>query len=146
MVKVAIAGAAGRMGRTLVEAIARSEAEISVTVATVLPDDPALGVDIGLLAMGSATGVATVAELKSVIDDFDVLIDFTSPEATLAHLAICRAHNKAMVIGTTGLSETQQQTIAEAAEFIPIVIAPNMSVGVNLCFKLLEQAAKILGD
>lgn len=146
MVKVAIAGAAGRMGRTLVEAITQSDAELSLAVATVLADDPALGVDIGLLAMGSAMGVITVAELESVIDEFDVLIDFTSPEATLAHLALCQAHNKAIVIGTTGISEEQQQSIAEAAEVIPIVFAPNMSVGVNLCFSLLEQAARVLGD
>lgn len=146
MVKIAIAGAAGRMGRTLVEAITQSDAELSLAVATVLADDPALGVDIGLLAMGSAIGVATVAGLESAIDDFDILIDFTSPEATLAHLAICQEHNKAIVIGTTGMSETQQQTIAEAGAFIPVVFAPNMSVGVNLCLKLLEQAAKVLGD
>lgn len=146
MVKVAIVGAAGRMGRTLVEAINQSDAELSLAVATVLPDDPALGVDIGLLAMGSAIGVITVAELEPVIDEFDVLIDFTSPEATLAHLATCKAHNKAIVIGTTGISEIQQQSITEAAAFIPIVFAPNMSVGVNLCLKLLEQAASVLGD
>jgi len=146
MVKVAIAGAAGRMGRTLVEAISESDAELSVAVATVLPDDPALGVDIGLLAMGSAIGVATVGVLDPNTSDFDVLIDFTSPEATMAHLAICLAAGKGIVIGTTGLSETQQGSIREAAASIPVVLAPNMSVGVNLCFKLLEQAAKVLGD
>lgn len=146
MVKIAIAGAAGRMGRTLVEAVTQSDTELSLAVATVLADDAALGVDIGLLAVGSAIGVATIADLESAIDDFDVLIDFTSPEATLAHLAICQEHNKAIVIGTTGMSETQQQAITDAAAFIPVVFAPNMSVGVNLCFKLLEQAAKVLGD
>ena len=146
MVKVAIVGAAGRMGRTLVEAISQSESALTVSVATVLADDPALGVDIGLMATGAAIGVTTVAGLEAASDDFELLIDFTSPEATMAHLAICRAHNKAMVIGTTGMSEAQQQAIAEAAAHIPIVVAPNMSVGVNLCLKLLEQAAKVLGD
>lgn len=146
MVRIAIAGAAGRMGRTLVEAITQSDAELNLTVATVLADDPALGVDIGLLAVGSANGVITQSDLESVVDDFDVLIDFTSPEATLAHLAICQAHNKAIVIGTTGISEAEQQSIQAAAAIIPVVFAPNMSVGVNLCLKLLEQAATVLGD
>lgn len=146
MIKVAIAGAAGRMGRELVEAITHSESDIAVSVATVRADDPALGVDVGLLAMGSALGVETVAELDSVLDDFDVLIDFTTPEATLQHLALCQQNRKAMVIGTTGFSESQHQRIANSGETIPIVFAPNMSIGVNLCFNLLEQAARVLGD
>ncbi len=146
MIKVAIAGAAGRMGRELVEAITHSESDIAVSVATVRADDPALGVDVGLLASGSALGVETVAELDSVLDDFDVLIDFTTPEATLQHLALCQQNRKAMVIGTTGFSESQHQRIANSGETIPIVFAPNMSIGVNLCFNLLEQAARVLGD
>lgn len=146
MIKVAIAGAVGRMGRELVEAITHSESDIAVSVATVRADDPALGVDVGLLAVGSALGVETVAELDSVLDDFDVLIDFTTPEATLQHLALCQQNRKAMVIGTTGFSESQHQRIANSGETIPIVFAPNMSIGVNLCFNLLEQAARVLGD
>ena len=146
MIKVAIAGAAGRMGRELVEAITHSESDIAVSVATVRADDPALGVDVGLLAAGSALGVETVAELDSVLDNFDVLIDFTTPEATLQHLALCQQNRKAMVIGTTGFSELQHQRIANSGETIPIVFAPNMSIGVNLCFNLLEQAARVLGD
>jgi 4-hydroxy-tetrahydrodipicolinate reductase len=115
-------------------------------VATVCADDPALGVDVGLLAVGSALGVETVAELDLVLVDFDVLIDFTTPEATLQHLALCQQNRKAMVIGTTGFSESQHQRIANSGETIPIVFAPNMSIGVNLCFNLLEQAARVLGD
>ncbi len=134
------------MGRELVEAITHSESDIAVSVATVRADDPALGVDVGLLASGSALGVETVAELDSVLDDFDVLIDFTTPEATLQHLALCQQNRKAMVIGTTGFSELQHQRIANSGETIPIVFAPNMSIGVNLCFNLLEQAARVLGD
>ena len=134
------------MGRELVEAITHSESDIAVSVATVRADDPALGVDVGLLAVGSALGVETVAELDSVLDDFDVLIDFTTPEATLQHLALCQQNRKAMVIGTTGFSESQHQRIANSGETIPIVFAPNMSIGVNLCFNLLEQAARVLGD
>lgn len=146
MVNVAIVGAAGRMGRTLVEAISNSEADIAVTVATVLADDPTLGVDVGLLAVGSALGVETQANLEAAIESFDVLIDFTSPQASLDHLSYCQQHNKAIIIGTTGFSEAQKQLITKASETIPIVFAPNMSIGVNLCFKLLEQAARVLGD
>jgi 4-hydroxy-tetrahydrodipicolinate reductase len=81
-----------------------------------------------------------------VVDKFDVLIDFTGPDATMIHLDICREHGKKMVIGTTGLNDEQKQKINEAAEEIGIVFAPNMSVGVNLCFKLLEIAARVMGD
>ena len=146
MLNVAIVGAAGRMGRTLVEAVSQNSNAMRVSVATVLAEDPALGADIGLLATGAATGVVTVSELASGQSDFDVLIDFTSPEATMSHLAHCQANNKAMVIGTTGLSADQQQAIQAAAADIPIMYAPNMSVGVNLCLNLLEQAARVLGD
>lgn len=145
MVKVAIAGAAGRMGRTLVEAIARSDGALVLTAATVLADDPALGVDAGLLAIGAQSGVVTVGDL-AIAPDFDVLIDFTAPDASLQHLAICQQRKAAIILGTTGFSESQKQAIAKAAKSIPVVFAPNFSVGVNLCFKLLEQAARVLGD
>lgn len=146
MIKVAIVGAAGRMGRTLVEAVQQNRDSMCVSVATVLADDPALGVDIGLLAVGAALGIQTTAELSEQQADFDVLIDFTSPEATMKHLALCREQGRAMVIGTTGLSREQEQLVQAAAADIPIVLAPNMSVGVNLCLKLLEEAARVLGD
>jgi 4-hydroxy-tetrahydrodipicolinate reductase len=146
MLKVAIVGAAGRMGQTLVEAVHRNSTTMQVAVATVLADDPALGVDIGILSIGAALGVSTVAELAAGEEDFDVLIDFTSPDATMSHLKFCVQANKAMVIGTTGLSAEQQQAIQEAAKKIAIVCAPNMSVGVNLCLKLLKDAASVLGN
>jgi len=146
MLKIAIAGAAGRMGRALVETVTGSDSDIEITVATVLPDDPTLGIDAGLLAVGVALGVKTIADLSAATEDFDVLIDFTSPEATLQHLVVCQQANKAMVIGTTGFSESQQQTITSGGESLPVVFAPNMSVGVNLCFNLIEQAARVLGD
>ncbi len=146
MLKVAIVGAAGRMGRTLVEAVIQSNAAVEVSVATVLADDPALGVDIGLLAAGAAIGVNSVAALTPELEDFDVLIDFTSPQATMEHLDFCLGNRKAMVVGTTGLSSEEQRRIAKAATEIPIVCAPNMSVGVNLCLKLLQEAAAVLGD
>jgi 4-hydroxy-tetrahydrodipicolinate reductase len=90
--------------------------------------------------------VAVTADLAKAGDDFDVLIDFTRPEATLANLALCRSAGKRMVIGTTGFSDGQKQQIGEIAQSIALMMAPNMSVGVNLCFKLLEMAARVLGD
>jgi 4-hydroxy-tetrahydrodipicolinate reductase len=146
MVRVAIAGAAGRMGRTLVEAVSASEADIGVAVASVLADDSTLGVDAGLLAMGTFLGVTTIADLSTQQDNFDVLIDFTSPEASLQHLALCQKHSKAIVIGTTGFTVGQEALIADAARLIPVVFAPNMSIGVNLCLKLLQDAARVLGE
>ena len=146
MVRVAIAGAAGRMGRTLVEAVTGSEADINVAVASVLADDPALGVDAGLLAMGTSLEIATIADLSTQQDNFDVLIDFTSPEASLQHLALCQQHGKAIVIGTTGFAADQEALIVDAAKSIPVVFSPNMSIGVNLCLKLLQESARVLGD
>lgn len=146
MTRVAIAGAAGRMGKTLIEAVTLSDANLQVGLGTVLVDDPAAGVDLGLLAGISALGIGAVTDLDSHCDEFDVLIDFTSCPATLAHLALCRARGKAIVIGTTGFSDAEKSLIAEAAKEIPVVFAPNMSVGVNLCLKLLDMAARVLGD
>jgi len=144
--RVAIAGAAGRMGRTLIEAVAASDANLEVAVGTVLADDPALGVDLGLLAGISALSIPSVSTLEAVTEQFDVLIDFTSCAATLAHLEFCVAHNKAIVIGTTGFSDEEKLAIAAAAKKIPVVFAPNMSVGVNLCLKLLDMAARVLAE
>ncbi|MCB1649795.1 MAG: 4-hydroxy-tetrahydrodipicolinate reductase [Pseudomonadales bacterium] len=146
MINVAIAGAAGRMGRTLIEAVSLSEAPMQVSVGTVLEEDPALGQDLGLLAGIAAIGVGAVADLEAQASRFDVLIDFTSCASTLAHLELCRRHGKAMVIGTTGFSEEEKQRIRELAQFVPVVFAPNMSVGVNLCLKLLDMAARVIGD
>jgi 4-hydroxy-tetrahydrodipicolinate reductase len=146
MINIAIAGAAGRMGRTLLEAVDQQQSTMKVTAATVLTDDPAFGADIGALTGTGATGVTTVSSLAATEAEFDVLIDFTSPEATIEHLAYCVENNKAMVIGTTGLDVEQDSAIRAAGEQIPIVFAPNMSVGVNLCLKLLSSAAAVLGD
>ena len=146
MINVAIAGVAGRMGKTLVEAVSLSDAPLKVSVGTVLADDPALGQDLGLLAGVAATGVAAVAGLEDQASGFDVLIDFTSCASTLAHLEFCRRHGKAIVIGTTGFSDAEKQQIRDAAQEIPVVFAPNMSVGVNLCLKLLDMAARVIGE
>ena len=105
-----------------------------------------LGNDAGELAGVGRLGVAVSADVDARSADFDVLIDFTRPEATLAHLALCRKARKRLVIGTTGFSPEQREEIAAASRDIGIVFAPNMSVGVNLCFKLLDIAARVLGD
>tara|TARA_R110002167_G_scaffold215227_1_gene420143 strand:+ start:719 stop:1522 length:804 start_codon:yes stop_codon:yes gene_type:complete len=146
MTRVAIAGAAGRMGKTLIEAVTLSDANLQVGVGSVLANDPAAGVDLGLLAGISALGIGAATDLESHLDEFDVLIDFTSRPATLAHLALCAAQGKSMVIGTTGFSDEEKQVIAAASKQIPIVFSPNMSLGVNLCLKLLDMAARVLGD
>lgn len=146
MIKVAIAGAAGRMGRTLIEAVGLSGESMRVSVGTVLADDPALGQDLGLLGAGAPTSVPAVATLDGQESAFDVLIDFTSCAATLSHLQFCLRHGKAIVIGTTGFSDEEKQRIAQAATQIPVVFAPNMSIGVNLCLKLLDMAARVIGE
>ena len=145
MIHVAIAGVAGRMGRNLLDACAQAEG-IRCTAASEYPGSPSIGADAGEVAGIGCLDVPITADLASLADRFEVLIDFTRPAATLAHLTLCQTVGKAMVIGTTGFSAEQKIEIARAAERIPIVFAPNMSVGVNLCFKLLELAARVLGD
>lgn len=145
MIHVAIAGAAGRMGRQLLDACSRVES-IRCSVASEHPDSPFIGADAGEIAGIGRLGIPITADLAPLVDRFDLLIDFTKPAVTIAHLALCRSAGKAMVIGTTGLSTEQKAEIAAGAARIPIVFAPNMSVGVNLCLKLLELAAWTLGD
>jgi 4-hydroxy-tetrahydrodipicolinate reductase len=116
------------------------------TVALEHPDSSLIGADAGEVAGIGRLNVPIVADLTAWLERFEVLIDFTQPAATLAHLTLCRNAGKAMVIGTTGFSPEQKTEIAAAAQVIPMVFAPNMSVGVNLCFKLLELAAQALGD
>ena len=145
MIHVAIAGAAGRMGRQLLDACSRVES-IRCSVASEHPDSPFIGADAGEIAGIGRLGILITADLAPLVDHFDLLIDFTKPAVTIAHLALCRSAGKAMVIGTTGLSTEQKAEIAAGAARIPIVFAPNMSVGVNLCLKLLELAARTLGD
>ncbi len=140
--KIAIAGASGRMGQMLVEAV-RSADDCTLTGALDLASSPAIGHDAGAYA-GQTSGVAITADLHAGLQHSQVLIDFTRPEGTMAHLQACRALGVGLVIGTTGFSEAQKAEIAEAAKTIPIMMAPNMSVGVNVTLKLLEMAAKAL--
>jgi 4-hydroxy-tetrahydrodipicolinate reductase len=145
MTRVAIAGASGRMGRTLIEAC-REHPDVRLGAAVDRPGSPALGRDAGDVAGIGPAGVTVGADLAAVVNDFDVLIDFTLPEVSVAHAAICHAAGRRMVIGTTGFSVAQRQEIERRAADIAVVLAPNMSVGVNLCFKLLDIAARVLGD
>lgn len=145
MQRIAVMGAAGRMGKTLIEAVQQADgAQLSAAVDR--PDSSLVGADAGELAALGKLGVSLVGDLSAVLDQFDVLIDFTHPSVTLKNLDICRRAGKAMVIGTTGFSVEEKQLLADAGKDIPIVFAANFSVGVNLCLKLLDTAARVLGD
>ncbi|VAW83031.1 4-hydroxy-tetrahydrodipicolinate reductase [hydrothermal vent metagenome] len=145
MTRIAIPGAAGRMGRTLIDACNRADG-VQLGAATERSGHDLLGSDAGTVVGVGELGVTIAADMASVVDQFDVLIDFTAPEVTLEHLELCRANGKRMVIGTTGFSDEQKQQIEAVAKDIAVVFAPNMSVGVNLCLKLLDMAARVLGD
>ncbi len=145
MIKIAVTGAAGRMGKANIEAIQMAEG-VELGAAIVEPDSTLVGADAGEVAGVGKLGVSMVGSLHEAVADFDVLIDFTAPEVTLENVRFCNTHGKRIVIGTTGLTDEQKGHLDKAAETCAIVFAPNMSVGVNLCFKLLEIAAKALGD
>jgi 4-hydroxy-tetrahydrodipicolinate reductase len=143
MTRIAIAGAAGRMGRNLV--IACDEADdLRLTQALERPLSPSLGTDAGLLA-GLAPNAVLISDSLDA-QQFDILIDFTHPEVTAGHVDYCLAQNKKMVIGTTGCDALLEQKMQQAGESIAIVYAANMSIGVNLCLQLLQTAAAVLGD
>ncbi len=145
MVRIAVAGATGRMGRHLIEACTQSDGA-SCGAALGRVGNPLLGRDAGEIAGCGRLDTPLAADLDSVADRFDVLIDFTRPAATLGYLERCQALDKPMVIGTTGFNAAQKDAIATAAADLPIVLAPNMSIGVNLCLQLLQTAARVLGD
>ncbi|BFQ92420.1 4-hydroxy-tetrahydrodipicolinate reductase [Gallibacterium anatis] len=143
--RIAVVGAGGRMGRQLIQAISKADG-VQLTAAFEREGSSLVGSDAGELAGIGHNGITVSDNLAQQADNFDLLIDFTRPEGTLAHLAFCSANNKKMVIGTTGFDEQGKQAIKQAAEKIGIVFASNYSVGVNLVFKLLEKAAKVMGD
>lgn len=142
--KIVIVGASGRMGRMLIEATLQDNA-MSLVAAVDQADSSALGKDAGEL-VGRPCGVSITSDVDAAIAQADCLIDFTRPAGTLEHLQQCRRHRVAMVIGTTGFDAAGKQAIVDAAKDIPVVFAPNMSVGVNVVFKLLETASHILGE
>ena len=140
--RVAVAGASGRMGRMLIEALRASD-DMVLAGALDVAASPAIGSDATAF-LGHASGVAITADLRTGLKDADVLIDFTRPEGTLAHLALCCELGVKAVIGTTGFTEPQKAEIAACAQRTAIVMAPNMSVGVNVTLKLLQMAAKAM--
>ena len=144
MHRIAVAGASGRMGQMLVDAV-RAADDCQLTGALDQFASPAIGRDAGSFS-GQPTGVLINSDLRSGLQNSQVLIDFTRPEGTMAHLAVCREMGLAMVIGTTGFSDAQKLEIAAASKDIAIMMAPNMSVGVNVTLKLLEMAAKALSN
>lgn len=142
--RIAVAGSSGRMGRTLIEAVQKAE-DMSLAAALDQAGSPFLGKDAGDL-VGAPCGVIITDDFAAALAGVDCLIDFTRPEGTLAHLAACRTHGVAAVIGTTGFSTEQKLEIQDFSRDIPITFAPNMAVGVNLVFKLLDTAARILSQ
>jgi 4-hydroxy-tetrahydrodipicolinate reductase len=145
MIRVAVTGAAGRMGRTLIQAAHEAEGVV-LGAAFERSDSSLLGADAGELAGVGRLGVAVTGDVAAAADHFDTLIDFSVPAATLASARICAARGRALVIGTTGFDEQGLAQIRAAAEHVPVLMAPNMSVGVNVVFKLVELAARALGD
>lgn len=145
MIRVAINGASGRMGKTLIQASVEHQ-EIELGAAFDISSSNAIDQDAGQISGIDHQGVNVNSGIEANANKFDVLIDFTRPVCTMQSLDLCVKHKKAMVIGTTGLDDEQKQKLQDASRSIPIMFAPNMSVGVNLCLKLLHIAAKTLGD
>ncbi|MCW9047006.1 MAG: 4-hydroxy-tetrahydrodipicolinate reductase [Gammaproteobacteria bacterium] len=145
MLRIGITGAAGRMGKTLIEACQQAE-DCTVNAAIERPGISLIGADAGELAGVGTLNVKLVDDVASVVNDFDTLIDFTSIDSTLNNLEICKTNGKQIIIGTTGFDEAQKQIIKDASEKTAVVFAPNMSVGVNLSLKLLEMAASVLNE
>jgi len=145
MTNILVTGAAGRMGKCLIEATHNAEAA-TLSAAVERVGSSFIGVDAGELAGVGSNAIAVSDSMAGVIEGSDVVIDFTRPEVTLENIKVCLQSGTKMVIGTTGFSEEQKQEIAKASEQIAIVFAPNMSVGVNLTLKLLDTAARVMGD
>lgn len=145
MIKVAVTGAAGRMGQRIVALVNEAE-DMRVTGAIESPLHNAIGHDVGFGAGCGPLDVQITGDLEQALEPSEVLIDFTWPEVTMQNLAQCVRLGKSMVIGTTGLTVQQRSEIEKASQSIPIVFAPNMSVGVNVCFRLLKELAATLGE
>ena len=140
--RIAIAGASGRMGRMLIEAVLNAP-DCELAGALDVPANPALGLDAGAF-LGRTTGVIITSDVPAALARAQVLIDFTRPEGTMAHVRVCQQLGVKMVIGTTGFGDTDKAELAQAAQSLAMVVAPNMSVGVNVTLRLLQMAAKAL--
>ncbi|MDB2533559.1 4-hydroxy-tetrahydrodipicolinate reductase [Porticoccaceae bacterium] len=145
MSNIAVIGAAGRMGKALIETIAETQGA-RLSAALEQPDSSLVGADAGELAGIGRNNIQVAASLAEVADDFDVLIDFSIPAVTAANAAFCAEHGKKMVIGTTGLNDEQLQQVMAASQSNAVCMASNYATGVNLCFKLAELAASVLGN
>ena len=145
MIKVAVTGAAGRMGGRIVSLVTES-AGLEVSAAVEMAGHPKVGEDAGYVAGCGDLGVPITDDLEQALAGADILVDFTWPEVTLANARVCAELGKSIVVGTTGLDPEQRAAITRIAERIPVVFAPNMSVGVNVCFKLLKDMASTLGE
>lgn len=145
MINIGVIGAGGRMGRMLIEAV-EDNPQTSLSAAIEREGSSLIGADAGEVAAIERLNIKIVDDLVSVIDDIDVLIDFSLPDATEQNMQTCAEHKVAMVIGTTGFNEQQEQVLTEASKHIPIVYAGNYSTGVNLSLKLLGMAAKAFGN
>ena len=143
--RVAICGAGGRMGRTLIQACA-DDSGVALAAAVEAPGSEYIGTDAGVLAGSGASGVIICSSLAECAGAFDVLVDFSLPMASLANLQACARLEAKAVVGTTGFDPAQRAQIAKLGDSMALVLAPNMSVGVNLCFKLIELAASVLGE
>jgi 4-hydroxy-tetrahydrodipicolinate reductase len=145
MIKVAVTGAAGRMGQRIIALVTEAPGLV-VTGAVEMPTHHAIGQDAGLAAGCGLLEIEITGSLEKALAASDVLIDFTFPEVTLENAAVCARLGKRMIVGSTGFTPEQRARLNELAKSIPIVFAPNMSVGVNVCFKLLKDMAKTLGE
>lgn len=143
--RIAVTGAAGRMGRMLIEAISKAEGA-QLTAAIERPESSLIGSDAGELAGIGKNSITVVGNLDEVLGSFDVLIDFTAPDATIANARLCSEHGKKMVVGTTGLTSGQRAELQVLASSAALCVAANYSTGVNLCLKLLDVAARVMGD
>ena len=145
-VRVGVMGPGGRMGRMLLEAITEGEASSTLAAAVDRPGSSLVGTDVGHLLGAEALGVRVNDDLSSIVGEIDVLIDFTLPEATLAHAQICAEHDVPMVIGTTGFTDDQTASLQSITAGFAVCQSSNFAPGVNLTFQLVEAAARALGD
>jgi 4-hydroxy-tetrahydrodipicolinate reductase len=145
MITAIVIGAAGRMGQRLVSAVAQAQ-DFKLVGAVEKPEHPELGKDAGVVAGIGKIGISISSRLEPLLKDAQVILDFTAPVATLSHLEMAAAHDVAVVIGTTGLASQERERIKSYASKIPILLAPNMSTGVNLMFYLVKKAAQVLGE
>src|SRR6185369_14735745 len=145
MIKIAVCGAAGRMGGRIIVAVNEAQG-VELSGALERPGHPMLGQDAGMLAGTGPLGVKVTDDINAVVEGCDVMIDFTTPKVSLKNLEVCGLKKKAIVIGSTGFTPEERALAKELAKDIPVVLAPNMSVGVNVCFKVLADIARILGE